>query len=104
MEAWKKGAVIILILLVWAPWITKNYAENRVVKDFMEKQEGIDDGCGLYCVGCGVKDSKRTFFGYVVKIEYVCGMLPPEGSPQYHFNESVFVTFLGSTHYFYFSE
>jgi hypothetical protein len=94
MEAWKKGAVIILILIAWSPWITRSYAENKVVEDFEEKWEGIIDGCGFDCIGCGVTDSKRTLFGYVVIAEFACGMLP-EDSPEYHVTGKYFVSFLG---------
>jgi hypothetical protein len=68
--------------------------ENKVIEEFEEKQAGIVDGCGFNCVGCGVTDSIRTLFGYVVKIEFACGLLP-EDSPEYHVNGKYFVSFLG---------
>lgn len=90
-------ALIILILLAWSPWITKSYAENRVVEAFEESQKDIIDGCGFNCNGCGVKESHKTLFGYSVKIEYACGFLPFD-SPEYHRTSTMFVSFIGTVH------
>ena len=66
--------IILLILLAWSPWITKNYAETSVLKKFNQTWYGVNDGCGFNCNECGIKDSHKTLFGYIVKIEYDCGM------------------------------
>ncbi len=89
--------LVILVLLAWSPWITKSYAENRVVEAFEESQKDIVDGCGFNCNGCGVKESQKTLFGYFVKIEYACGLLPSD-SPEYHRTTTKFVSFIGTVH------
>ena len=66
--------IILLILFAWSPWITKDYSENISSKKFVQKWDGVIDGCGFNCSGCGIKDSHRTLFGYIVKIEYSCGL------------------------------
>ncbi|TSC92019.1 MAG: hypothetical protein CEN90_134 [Parcubacteria group bacterium Licking1014_17] len=89
--------LVLLLIFVWAPWITKGYAESIVSERFSAKWQGVGDGCGFNCKGCGVKESHRTLFGITVKIEYACGMLPSD-SPEYHRIDSVFVSFLGTVH------
>ena len=91
------GALIVLILIAWSPWITKSYAESRVVKVFEEDQKDFDDGCGFNCDGCGVKESQKRLFGYSVKIEYGCGFVSP-GYPEHHQIATKFVSFIGTVH------
>jgi len=86
---------IILVLVSWSPWIIESYAEKRVLDAFNENWEGIMNGCGFNCNGCGLLDSHRTLFDYSVKIEYACGMLPID-SPEHHNIETKFVSFMGT--------
>jgi len=89
--------IILLILLIWTPWITKEYAEGIVSQRFASEWQGISDGCGFNCNGCGVKDSHRALFGYTVTIEYACGMLPSD-SPEYHRTNTIYVSLFGTVH------
>lgn len=95
---WRRILIILiaasLLVLAWSPWITKSYAENKVVSTFKESQKDITDGCGFNCVGCGVTNSNKVPFGYSVDIEYGCGMRPPDAR---HLNEedTYFVSFFG---------
>jgi len=86
---------IVFGLMMWAPWITKGFAENRAAAVFQEQQEGVIDGCGFECEGCGVKGSYRTFFGYSVALEYACGLLPSD-SPLYHTRSEMFISAFGT--------
>jgi hypothetical protein len=87
----------LLVLALWAPWLTRGAAEQRAVQSFDAAWQGVIDGCGLNCNGCGVKDAQKTWFGYQVQLEYACGMLP-EDSPEYHQHSTAFVSFLGTIH------
>ncbi|OGK24776.1 hypothetical protein A2954_00915 [Candidatus Roizmanbacteria bacterium RIFCSPLOWO2_01_FULL_37_12] len=51
-------------------------AEQIALKAFEEKWEQVSDGCDTYCEGCGVKSSRKIETGYIVAIEYACGMKP----------------------------
>jgi len=90
-------ALMILLLFAWSPWITKSYAETKVENVFTSEWEGVMDGCGFNCNGCGITESSRTLFGYSVEIEYACGMLPAD-TPEYHRQDSIFVSCLGTIH------
>jgi len=85
------------LVLIWAPWITTRYAEDVVVHSFAESWQGVIDGCGFNCEGCGVVASERVPFGCRVKIEYACGMIPAD-LPEYHQEASVFVSPFGTVH------
>lgn len=89
--------IAVLILLAASPWITKDYAEKRVVSAFEEGQKGIIDGCGFNCAGCGIVSSEKVIFGYLVNISYGCGLRPTESNA---INERAtkFVSFLGTVH------
>lgn len=89
--------VLLLAAALWAPWMTKSYAEARTEQAFTTAWQQVADGCGFNCQGCGVKTAQKTWFGYRVEIEYACGLLP-EDSPQYHQTGSGFVSFLGTVH------
>ena len=91
------SALVVLALIAWSPWITNNYAENKTIEAFEESQKDIVEGCGFSCNGCGVKESQKTLFGYSVKIEYACGLLPSD-SPEYHRTSTKFVSFIGTIH------
>ena len=86
------GFLIILVLLSWSPWITKTYAEKKVIEAFEESQKGIVDGCGFNCEGCGIADSNKMLFGYKVNIKFKCGM------KNYFRVHAKFVSFIGSVH------
>ena len=87
--------VILLILLIWAPWLSQQAAENKVVDQFNAAWEGVVDGCGFNCVGCGVIGSERTLLGFRVEIEFACGLIP-EDTPEYHQMGSAFVSVFGT--------
>ena len=89
--------VVLIFLLVWAPWITKDYAERKVSQAFNEKwYYGVSDGCSLV----RVISSQKIPLGYSVKIEYVCGLLPPAPFDYEGFSKSdeILVSFLGTVH------
>ena len=89
--------IILLILLIWAPWITNDFAEKKVIQSFEAVYSDVVDGCGFNCEGCGVKESHRTLFGYTVTIEYACGMLPSD-SPEFHRIDTIYVSLFGTVH------
>ncbi|NQV08336.1 hypothetical protein HQ529_00625 [Candidatus Woesearchaeota archaeon] len=89
--------IVLLVILIWAPWITKNYAENRVSEEFSSKWDGVMDGCGFNCDGCGIKESHRALFGYSVEIEYACGM-KISSSEFKNKIDNIFVSFLSTVH------
>jgi hypothetical protein len=91
--------VLALAILLWAPWITRAYAETRAEQAFSAAWQGVVDGCGFHCSGCGVIEAQKTWFGYRVVIEYGCGMLP-EDTPANHQRSAGFVSFLGTVHGF----
>ena len=93
-------AMVVVILSAWSPWITKDYAEKIVLESFISEQEGITDGCGFNCDGCGVIGSSNTLFGDIVKIGYSCGFKPYPGSPSPSHVDKLFVSFLGTIHTF----
>jgi|SRR3989344_5305653 len=82
---------ILLIILMWSPWITKNYAEKIVSDKFVAEWEHVSDGCSLN----GVKNSHRALFGYSVQIEYNCGLVLPNSPNKTSY---VFVSFLSTVH------
>ena len=84
--------IIFILVLIWSPWITKNYAEKRVAENFQIQYQGVADGCGLNCEGCGIINSQRTLFGYKVDIRYKCGL------KDYFQGKSKFVSFIGIVH------
>ena len=87
----------LLALSAWSPWITKNYAERSVYQGFISEQQGIVDGCGFNCAGCGVKSSKKILFGYSVQIEYACGFSITD-LPGLHRRLYAFVSPIGTIH------
>ncbi len=93
-------AVVFLALvigLVWAPWLTQQYAERRVVDEFRAAWEDVVDGCGFQCEGCGVKTLQRELTGYAATIEYACGLLPSDSST-FHETRLVHVSVFGTVH------
>jgi len=85
-------------LAAWSPWITKNYAENKVVKTFEAEQKGIADGCGFNCTGCGVVSSNKVVFGYSVDIKYGCGFAQLQDEKDLIGETTIFVSFIGTVH------
>jgi hypothetical protein len=92
--------IILLVILAWSPWVTKDYAEQRTIISFESKQEGIMDGCGFNCENCGVSGSSKTLFGYIVRFGYGCGFKMFPGSPSPDHVDKTFVSFLGTVHIF----
>ncbi len=92
------GAIALMLgLLIWAPWMARQRAETRAGEEFASAWEGIIDGCGFGCEGCGVKAARRILVGYLVEIEYACGLLPYD-SPEFHLTDTVYVSPLRTVH------
>ncbi len=85
----------VLALILWAPWITKAYAEASTADAFVEAWLAVADGCGFNCGGCGILDSHRTVAGIFVTYEYACGLLPYD-SPEFHRTGTAYVSLLGT--------
>jgi len=93
-------AVVFLALVItvlWAPWLTRQYVERRVADEFSAAWQGVVDGCGFNCQGCGIKKVERVLSGYAVHIEYGCGLLPQD-SPTFHETRLVHVSVFGTVH------
>ena len=91
------AAVSLFALMVWSPWMTRKQAESRVVDHFSSSWEGVVDGCGFYCEGCGAKPARRLVVGFSVEIEYACGLIP-EDTPEFHQAETAYVSPFGTVH------
>lgn len=94
--------IIILGLLAlgiaaWAPWVTEEFAGTAALEAFTSAWEGVQDGCGFNCQGCGPQDSRWAPFGRLVRIEFACGLLPAD-LPEFHRQAVVFVSALGTVH------
>ena len=87
-------ALVVFGLLAWSPWMTRERAETAATRQFAQNWQGVMDGCGLNCTGCGVTATRRVWFGYAVTLEYACGMLPAD-LPEYHQRARVWVTGVG---------
>lgn len=87
--------VLFLLIVIWAPWLTQEDAEARVVDRFNAAWEGVIDGCGFDCNGCGVTSSERALLGFKVEIEYGCGLIPVD-TPEYHQVDEAMVWVFGS--------
>ena len=66
--------ILVLLILIWAPWINQEGAREKAIDDFNNQYEGVIDGCGLDCEGCGVNSVNRQIFGYKVSLSYKCGL------------------------------
>jgi hypothetical protein len=66
--------LVFFLILAWSPWITKEYAEKKAADTFNSAQNGIIDGCGLNCEGCGVVSSQKLLFGHSVILRNKCGI------------------------------
>jgi len=98
-EKWILIVVLLIVILIfaWSPWVTKDFAEQKVLDDFSKKWYQVQDGCGFNCLGCGVHSSSKTIFGYEVLILYDCG-LKAGPSPIPPYQSKLFVSFLGTVH------
>lgn len=89
--------VLLLAFTAWAPWISETSAQNAVTSRFEDAWEGVVDGCGLNCNGCGPVEAWRVPFGVRVRLKFACGLIPAD-LPEYHEQEVYFVSFLGAVH------
>ncbi|NJC95637.1 MAG: hypothetical protein C3F07_05425 [Anaerolineales bacterium] len=96
-KKWIYAIIIIIGLLAWSPWLTQTFAKNRTVAEFNKSWEYVADGCGTYCNGCGAISSRRVPFGFLVTLEYGCGMIP-EDTPEYHERGIAFISIFGTVH------
>jgi hypothetical protein len=87
----------LLVLVLWSPWISPQYAKERAVAQFERAWLNVVDGCGFGCHGCGAAGVRKVPFGAQVTLEYACGMLPAD-SPEYHQQATVFVSSLGKVY------
>jgi hypothetical protein len=89
-------ACCLLVLLLPSP-LSHGYAEfwARTAVNF--SNVGTIDGCSFNCDGCGATAMQKTIFGYDVRLEYACGMLPSD-DPKYHQVRTVFGSFIGTVH------
>ncbi len=100
MKTWFAVGLSLLVmagLVVWAPWLVPESAEEQVIHAFEAAWDGIIDGCGFSCQGCGVVGSQRRPAGIAVEIEFGCGMLPSD-SQEFHQTAVVLLSALGSIH------
>ena len=91
--------LMLLGLAAWSPWITTEFARARAEGGFAEAWDGVIDGCGIHCNGCGAKAVEKDLFGAWVTLEYACGMLPAD-TPEYHQTHTGWVSFFGTLHGF----
>lgn len=98
------GVVSLILILVLStatlyasPWITDGFAVSRAVESFAKEWDGVSDGCGFNCKGCGVRTTWKVPFGRQVRIVYACGLLPYD-SPEFHNEREIFVSFVGTVH------
>jgi hypothetical protein len=89
--------LIMLALIVWAPWMTGARAEARAAQAFDTAWRDVSDGCGFNCTGCAARQVRRLPAGYSVELEYACGLLPQD-APEFHQTDTVFVSCLGTVH------
>ena len=100
MSKWRivrASLVVVLALLVSSPWLSTSHAEQRVVHEFEAAWRQVTDGCGFNCEGCGVTGSRRLVLGYLVEIQYACGLLPRD-SPDSHVSARAYVSPFGTVH------
>ncbi len=100
MKTRSMGIVLTLFLIpifAWSPWITKDFAEHRVIDDFNKQWLGVSDGCGFNCENCGMFKSNKMLFGYEVTILYSCGL---KESPSLYpdWQDKMFVSSVGTVH------
>lgn len=87
----------LVVTLAWSPWLAGPRVEAIAENAFTRSWQGVVDGCGLDCAGCGVTSSRRALFGAVVEIEYACGLIPAD-LPEYHQQTTGFVSCFGTVH------
>jgi hypothetical protein len=91
------AAVVLLIAFAWSPWLSESLAKSLAESAFTTSWEHVIDGCGLDCKGCGARPARRVAFGYLVTLEYACGMIPAD-LPDYHQSAEAFVSSFGTVH------
>jgi len=89
--------LLLIVALAWSPWLTRAYAEKRAVAGFTDRRQGVTDGCGFNCAGCGARETQCVPFGYRVRLEYACG-ISSMGVPDDHHSVWVLVSVLGTVH------
>lgn len=82
-------------MFAWSPWLSPARAVNQVKAAFETKWHGVADGCSLD--NSGIRSVKRTVFGYSIKIEYACGMLPSNSREFYRY-KNVYVSPFATVH------
>lgn len=87
----------LITTLVWSPWLTRAYAQERAVAGFTDRWQGVIDGCGFNCADCGARETQRVLFGYRVRLEYACGIRSTDASGEHH-SVWVLVSVLGTVH------
>ena len=97
---WKAIAVslvldLMFLMLFWAPWLTPTLTADLAGRAFRAAFNPPDEGCGLVCLGCAVRDVRWAPFGRSVRIDYTCG-LQDAGALSASRSATVFVTFWGS--------
>jgi len=69
---WIISIIILLVLLfLWAPWITEDYAESRLLEKWDSRHDssmGITDQPGRNCDTCGIIENKRGIFGRILTL------------------------------------
>ena len=81
-------AILMLALLLWAPWLSARDAEMWAAEAFISSWQGVVDGCG-------VRESHRLIVGYSVEIGYACSLIPAD-SLEFHQRDVVYVSPFGS--------
>ncbi len=93
------AALVLFATFAWSPWLSESLAKSRAESAFTAFWEHVIDGCGLQCTGCGSHRAERVPFGYLVTLEYACGLIPAD-LPQYHQSATGFVSTFGTVHGF----
>lgn|GEM_PF-3104200 len=81
--------ILVIGVLAWCPWLSKEEAVKLVDERIAELQAEKEDLCAMFIDRDSVK---KTFFGYTEKVSYDCSVNDPEnGIPQS--TNVVFITF-----------
>lgn len=85
----------VLIILAWSPWISKEYAKEKAIKNFEEAQK--ISMCDLLCPKVtlmGVKTIDKIPFGYLAELEYKEEIYDRTSTS----SRKYFVSFFGKVH------
>jgi len=88
---------LLIAMLLWSPWLTGADAQKRAVDGFTDRWQGVMDGCGFNCAGCGAQEAQRILFGYRVRLEYACGVRSADAPGEYQ-SIWVLISVLGTLH------